>query len=221
MNSPIVHLRWCRLGTGPGDRRPAARAWLRQALGRLLQFDPAALPLRRLSSGQLQLSGWGLSFSHAADVAVVAIASSDAQPSDAPAPLLGVDIEASDRLLPGNRACQRVLREPELEWWHAQPPAQRQSAFLALWTAKEAAQKAHGRGIWQGLPELRPGPIGSRWQARWSAQEIEPLALQHRPLSGQLLALAFPESWPESLPESVAAVETDPLGVPLRQASEQ
>jgi 4'-phosphopantetheinyl transferase len=221
VNSPIVHLRWCRIAAGQADHRPAARRWLRLALGRLLEVDPDALPLRRLDSGQLQLSGWGLSFSHAADVAVVAIASSDAPASDAPAPLLGVDIEPSDRPLPGDRACQRVLSVAELEWWRAQPPAQRQSAFLALWTAKEAAQKARGRGIWQGLPELRPGPIGSRWQARWPAPDSEPLAVQHRPLTGQLLALAFPETWPDSLLASVAAVETDPLGVPLRQASEQ
>lgn len=190
-------------------------------LGRLLQLDPAALPLQRLPSGQLQLSGWALSVSHTAEVAVVVLASTGAHPSDPPAPLLGVDIESLDRPPPGERARRRLLTGSELDWWRAQPPAQRQSAFLALWTAKEAAQKARGQGIWQGLPELRPGPIGRRWQARWPAQDIEPLAVHHRPLSGQLLALAFPEAWPDSLPGSVVAVETDPRGVPLRQASEQ
>jgi phosphopantetheinyl transferase len=217
VSSPVLHLRWCRVGAVSGDPRPAARRWLRLALGRLLELSPESLPLQRLPSGQLQLDGWALTFSHSDAIAVFAAASAEVVDP----PRIGVDIESLDRPPPSERACRRVLTGPELDWWRAQPPPQRQSAFLALWTAKEAAQKARGQGIWQGLPELRTGPVGSRWQARWPARAVEPLALQHRPLSGQLLALAFPEAWPDSLPGSVAAVETDPRGVPLRQASEQ
>ncbi len=217
-----MYLRWCRVADGPGDHRVAARRWLRLALSELLDVEPDALPLNRLDSGQLQLTGWALSFSHAENAAVAAISASEPTSLNAlAAPLLGVDIEAMDRPLPGELARQRVLSRRELEWWQAQPLAQRQSAFLALWTAKEAAQKARGRGIWQRLPELVTGPIGTRWQARWPAQEVAPLAVQHRLLPRHLLALAFPEDWSDSLLASMAAVETDPLGVPLRQASEQ
>jgi len=84
-------------------------------------------------------------WSHSGDCALVALARNVAP---------GIDVE---RRRPRPRALElarRYFHPVEAAWLAAQPVAQREQAFLALWTAKEAVLKALGRGLAFGLHRL-------------------------------------------------------------------
>lgn len=65
---------------------------------------------------------------------------------------LGVDLESTQRKIrPTTELARRFFAPAEAEALKTLPESRRRNAFLRLWCAKEAALKAHGRGIGFGL----------------------------------------------------------------------
>ena len=85
-------------------------------------------------------------WSHCADHAVVAVARELAP---------GIDIELLDERGNALRLAQRYFHPAEIAALSALPAPARSTAFLELWTAKEAVLKAMGRGIAFGLHRLQ------------------------------------------------------------------
>lgn len=103
-------------------------------------------------------SGLSFNWSHSGDQAVFAIGYG-AQP--------GIDIE---RLRPRPRAleiAQRYFDAVETEALEGVHDDARSTAFLELWTAKEAVLKALGRGLAFGLHRLRIAMQSDRLHLRW------------------------------------------------------
>ena len=71
-------------------------------------------------------------------------------------PRLGVDIEILRTRARAAELSNRFFAPDEAAWVRAIPdPVIRSQRFLALWTAKEALLKAHGRGLAYGLDRVR------------------------------------------------------------------
>ncbi|HST27945.1 MAG TPA: 4'-phosphopantetheinyl transferase superfamily protein [Rudaea sp.] len=69
--------------------------------------------------------------------------------------VLGVDLESTRRKTrPAVELARRFFAPAEARALEALPESLRQAAFLRLWCAKEAALKAHGRGIGFGLERI-------------------------------------------------------------------
>lgn len=121
----------------------AAHGWLRRVLGAYVNVPPEALRFGEGAHGkpQLALASGGtprvsFNLSHSGDLAIVAVAEQMA---------VGVDIEhvrpmprqiAEDSFAPGEAAALANVA-----------PAERDSAFMRLWTRKEAYLKATGTGL--------------------------------------------------------------------------
>ena len=133
----------------PGQRR----APLVALLGSYLGVPPDAVRLIEGSHGRPQLApaqagGLDFNWSHSGDCALVAIARQLVP---------GIDVE---RRRPRPRALElarRYFHPVEAAWLETRPTGQRDEAFLALWTAKEAVLKALGRGLAFGLHRLEIG----------------------------------------------------------------
>jgi 4'-phosphopantetheinyl transferase len=138
-----IHL-W-RLPYRPAQRR----APLLQLLAAYLHCPVEAIALRQGEYGRPALAqpqGLDFNWSHSGEQALVAIAHGITP---------GVDLE---RIRPRRSAMEiarRYFAADELAWLEAiVGDESRDRAFLALWTAKEAVLKAHGRGIAFGLDRL-------------------------------------------------------------------
>ena len=135
-------------GFGHGARRRswlAGRALMLAALARITGHADAAA-LRTAESGGVRYGdgSWRLSLSHSHDLMGVALA-------EVP---VGLDIEwPRPRLVVD--AAERVYTPDEARELAALPPEQRLDAFYMLWTLKEAACKALGLQLWQGLRHAR------------------------------------------------------------------
>jgi 4'-phosphopantetheinyl transferase len=98
-------------------------------------------------------SALDFNWSHSGDQALIAIGRRVAP---------GIDVE---RLRPRPRALEiarRYFSAEEAAALAALPPADREAAFLALWTAKEAVLKALGRGLAFGLDRLSIAHVAGR-----------------------------------------------------------
>jgi 4'-phosphopantetheinyl transferase len=119
-------------------------------------------------------------WSHSGEHALVAIARGIAP---------GIDIE---RRRPRPRAlalARRFFDEAEAAALAALPDGARDEAFLALWTAKEAVLKAHGRGIGYGLQRLRVAVPPQRLQLlRFEDEDIDAWQLQPLEVAPELIA---------------------------------
>lgn len=117
------------------------RAFLRRVLAGYLSVEPAAIRYRRGPGGRPELDpSHGISFStsHAAGLAVVAVALDR---------IVGVDIE-HERTIPGALDLARSMFNPrEQEHLEAVGDDEQSTAFLRLWTRKEAYAKAVGAGL--------------------------------------------------------------------------
>ena len=133
-----------------GDRFRCGRGLLRHLLGRRLGRLPEELVLKTETGGRpyldetpgIQPSVFSISHSH--DILLIAIHDSG---------LLGVDVE---RIRPNTDMAaivRRFFRPDEREAWERLPAADREAAFLRLWTRKEAILKALGCGL-TGLDRL-------------------------------------------------------------------
>ncbi len=132
------------------DHRAVARA-AHELLGRLLaQYGGLAHPplIARTGRGKPYapaLAGIDFNLSHARDHALVAFART--QP-------LGIDLERIDRKLDAHDLARRFFSKREADALDAMPDAMRATAFLRLWTCKEAVLKALGAGISFGLDRI-------------------------------------------------------------------
>ena len=72
---------------------------------------------------------------------------------------VGVDLEPV-RPVAALVLARRWFPAPEAAWLAQLPPGQRDAAFLALWTQKEAIAKALGTGLRGGAGLRQPVPLG-------------------------------------------------------------
>ncbi|HET6989212.1 MAG TPA: 4'-phosphopantetheinyl transferase superfamily protein [Kribbella sp.] len=176
-----VHVWLAPAGAEP---RSAAHNLLVQLAGTLI----TAPVLHHDPDGRPRIPGLAVSISHTHRLLAVAAS------YDGP---LGVDVEeAYPREVRG--LALRWFDPVELEWMAAQPDEL--TAFLQLWTAKEAVGKALGQGLRNsGLRRRMPLPT-------FSAEGAPPaglvggeagLAVLHVPAEQAILAVALPSTAPE------------------------
>jgi 4'-phosphopantetheinyl transferase len=125
-------------------RYVVARATLRAILGHYLTTDPRALRFRYRAHGKPYLSpahgAQQLSFNvaHAHELALIAVTR---------AREIGIDIERTSREREVEQIAQRFFSANEFGALGALPSEERQRAFFACWTRKEACVKASGLGL--------------------------------------------------------------------------
>ncbi|WP_052349642.1 4'-phosphopantetheinyl transferase superfamily protein [Picosynechococcus sp. NKBG042902] len=133
-----------------------ARAGLRQILGFYLQRDPRAIAFDYGDHGKPLLPDIAFNLSHTKKLALCAIS------LDVPQGHLGVDLEAKRRKSDILGLAKRFFTAAEFDFLRQLPETAQQSAFLQLWTAKEAYLKGTGLGLQGGLDavevHLRPTP---------------------------------------------------------------
>jgi 4'-phosphopantetheinyl transferase len=144
-----IHVWHLALGGSPTHRVVAAsaRTLLETLLMRYANLDHAPT-IERTDRGKPfapDLPGLDFNMSHARDR--VAIAFARAQP-------LGVDIEHIDRRVAVDELARRFFACAEAEALAALSAERRVSAFLRLWTRKEALLKAIGAGLAFGLDRV-------------------------------------------------------------------
>lgn len=122
----------------------AARATLRQLLGRYLGQEPGAVVFAHGAHGKPFLPQGGLHFnvSHTQGLALYAIAS---------ACEVGVDVEWMQPQVAHERIAARFFALEEREMLAQVPAEERRVAFYHIWTRKEAYLKACGDGLAAGL----------------------------------------------------------------------
>jgi len=166
--------------------RAGARQLLAEAGAEVLGIDPARLVVDRAASGQPRVRvqhtdpdhppAW-VSLSYGPGV--LAVAASTAGP-------VGIDVEGPTRP-EVDRLADRWFDPDEAAWLRTQPATDRPTAFLLLWTAKEALGKALGTGLrGEGLRRRVPLPPVTDGSFR---AVPEGLWLAH-PASGTQLVLA-------------------------------
>lgn len=127
--------------------RPRARHLLHSLLS--LYLDGAPLQLDREPKGRPFLRNPGapdFNLSDTRDGTVLAVAGRGR---------VGIDLERTDRKPPVARLAARWFSAEEAAALEAMEPETARRAFLHLWTAKEAACKATGTGIFGWLPVWR------------------------------------------------------------------
>lgn len=149
LDDASVHLWLLAIEHAPDHRAVAAAA--HGLLGRLLasyaglEHPPVIARTGRGKPYAPALAGIDFNLSHARDHALIAIAR--AQP-------IGVDLERIDRKLDAHDLARRFFSKREAAALDALPEARRATAFLRLWTCKEAVLKALGAGISFGLDRV-------------------------------------------------------------------
>ncbi|MCF3122742.1 4'-phosphopantetheinyl transferase superfamily protein [Streptomyces arenae] len=143
-------------GRAAGDARAAAHAALVRGAARLTGEPADAFRLAYEPGGRPRLAGAAapphVSISHGRGVWAVALGGVGP---------VGVDVEAV-RPVPALRMAERWLDAAAAHWLARVPPDARSTAFLWLWTQKEAIGKARGRGLRHG--GLRTTvPVPRRW----------------------------------------------------------
>lgn len=123
---------------------------LRELLAAYLRSDVVAPQIERNAHGKPFLrepQGAALQFNlaHSADAMIVALARTQA---------LGIDIESTGRARPWIELAQRFFTAGEGQALAALPTDRVGTAFVRLWSCKEAVLKALGRGIAFGLERL-------------------------------------------------------------------
>jgi len=116
-----------------------ARSALRVLLGRYLGMNAALVPLHRTSSGKLRLgpvldASLRFSVAHSGGVALLSFAHVE----------VGVDVERMRPVSRADRIIARVFSTATRVRLGSVPEADRQSAFFAAWTQREALVKAVG-----------------------------------------------------------------------------
>jgi 4'-phosphopantetheinyl transferase len=129
------------------ERAPdaAQSAPVRSLLAAYLGQPCAAVRIERGEHGKPHVADAPLEFnlSHAGGALLLAVSRRIA---------LGIDLESIRRKTrPAVELARRFFTPAEARALEALPPNRRQDTFLRLWCAKEAALKAHGRGIGFGL----------------------------------------------------------------------
>lgn len=120
-------------------RFTAGRGWLRHVLGAVLGLRPAAVPVSQgRDKPRLLLAGPPrFNVSHAGELVAVAVASFE----------VGVDVEHLDAGRRWDDLVGVACSPEEAATLARLPTGEREAAFLAVWTAKEAYLKGTGEGL--------------------------------------------------------------------------
>lgn len=169
-----IHLWWLPY------RHAQGRTPLKALLAAYLGTDAAAVALVDGPHGRPRLAtahDLDFNWSHSGDHALIAVARH--------LPRLGVDIERRRARPRALAIAERFFAADEHALLQSLPDAQRDDAFVRLWTAKEAVLKAHGRGLAYGLDRVafaldettaRPrhfqGDVGAASQ--WQFHDLRP-----------------------------------------------
>jgi 4'-phosphopantetheinyl transferase len=157
----------------------AARATLREILGRYLSLPPTLLRFEYNAFGKPELRDAPLRFnlSHAGDIALYAVTAVRE---------VGVDVEAVREGMESEEIAARFFSRREVETLMSLPRDARTRAFFDCWTRKEAYIKACGVGLSQPLDgfdvSLAPGEPAALLRthddpqeaARWTLCELSP-----------------------------------------------
>ncbi len=138
-------LRRAEVITAPWRRRHflAGRVLLRQTLARCLRVEPHDLVFQTAEHSRPVLktpsdSHLHFSLSHSGRMVVCAVA---------PGCPIGVDVEAAHGFKTPMEVAERFFAPAEVETLLRLQGRQRRTAFLTLWTLKEAFAKAQGQGL--------------------------------------------------------------------------
>lgn len=146
--------RYLRPATGTQFR--VTRGVLRHILAEYIGATPASVPLVRLPMGKPAIDPSSrfprISFnvSHSDQSALVALAHGRE---------VGVDLETRKRELDVLGMAERFFAPEEAAELQTLSAAERQVAFLRLWTRKEALLKGQGRGLSQDWTDMKVGSI--------------------------------------------------------------
>jgi len=166
-------------------RHLAGRALVRLVLSRRYDCTPDALSLTTGSHGKPTLQDspadgprFHFNIAHTGPVVVAAI--SHTQP-------VGIDVEPRSRSVDAAALAERVFTAAERTQCRSRPPSHQRTAFLHMWTCKEAFLKATGEGLhrppetiecivdgptviaFRDAPALRESPPSAP-AARWSVR---------------------------------------------------
>lgn len=161
----------------PQDARrfSAARGWLRHVLATEVGTQPAEVHMSQ-DPGKPRLASEGGPFfnlSHAGDLAVIAVAAGE----------VGVDVEHRSSGRGALDAAALACTPAEMESLGRLPTGERGTAFLGLWTAKEAYLKARGVGLSVSPDRVELGPrrlgaampvhlIGDPGRTQWWVRQL-------------------------------------------------
>jgi 4'-phosphopantetheinyl transferase len=158
-----------------------ARGIVRSVLGAYLGIPPADVRIAAGANGKPFVdspAAPAFNVSHSHGLAVVAVAAGFE---------VGVDLELVDPRLEVGAVARRFLSADEAAYLSQLVPAPRTSAFLRLWTRKEAYAKAIGDGLTLPIGELLASPTGPPWTTSAGTHTIVDL----RPAPGYVGALAY------------------------------
>lgn len=161
-------------------RYVAAHGILRELLAHYLEERPQSVDVSYSEYGKPYING-NLEFnmSHSADIALLAFCRNAE---------LGIDVEKIRVMTDAGSIAARFFAPAEYERYQLLPAPDRQEAFFACWTRKEAFIKALGQGLSYPLDafevSFEPGqPVqllrirGREYEAqRWSLYDVTPLA---------------------------------------------
>lgn len=117
----------------------ARRATLRLVLTRYVDARPGELRIVTAPGGKpVLLPGPAFSVAHSGDLFAVAVANVSS---------LGVDVEKLRHVPRAPAIADRWFGRGEAERFASVPEDERDTAFMRLWTAKEALAKRHGAGL--------------------------------------------------------------------------
>ncbi|MEG3192210.1 4'-phosphopantetheinyl transferase family protein [Lysobacter sp. D1-1-M9] len=127
-----------------------ARPWLAAQLGLAAEAVPLRRDARQRPCLQPPCADHDCGWSHSGGGLLIAIGAGVQ---------LGIDLEWQRPRPNAQALARRYFAAGETRWLASLSPAQRESAFLRLWCAKEAVLKAHGHGLSFGLDRLRFGDV--------------------------------------------------------------
>lgn len=157
-----------------GRRFTVAHAELRTVLAKYTTLQPEEIEFETNEYGKPhinQTTDIAFNLSHSGDLALVAVTTH---------PAIGVDIEHYRDKLEADKIARRHFSDREVDVLFSLPEAQREEAFYACWTRKEAYIKARGEGLALGLkrfdvafapgarPELLRSEDGEAELSRWT-----------------------------------------------------
>ena len=147
-----------------GERYLSAHGALRLVLGRYLTCDPLSLHFAVSPNGKPFFENRQLQFnlSHSGDIALVAVAQSRQ---------VGADIEQVRPMPDLQAVAARVCTPGELDRLGGLADPDRERAFFAMWTRKEALAKGTGEGIGAIVRDAREESWGG--DGRWTVAEVD------------------------------------------------
>ena len=149
-----------------GERFLFAHGTLRLVLADYLRCDPLALRFGVHANGKPFVEGADIEFnlSHAGALALIAVARGRR---------VGVDVEQVRPMPDLDRVAGRVCTPGELATLAGLAKPQREQAFLAMWTRKEALAKATGEGIAGVFRDARDAPADP--DVEWTLADVSDL----------------------------------------------